>query len=93
MSAENEQSTVATEAVELSTMEEFMRLDKIVRDCEDSIRTAEHLKARGRWKPEWDVELVQLRAQLEKALRKRTWLDAAVARYAAAQKPAAPVLP
>ena len=71
-----------------SVIEEFARLDKIVRDCEASILIAERLKARGRWRVEWDSELSGLRDKLTSALRDRDWLDAELSRMCAGVKAA-----
>lgn len=65
-----------------SVIEELMRLDKIVRECEHSLVIAERLKARARWQAKWDAELAETREKLANTLRERDWLDGVIARYA-----------
>lgn len=57
-----------------SILEELVRLDKMARDCEHSLSIAERLKARDRWLPKWDAELITTREKLSKALRDRDCL-------------------
>jgi hypothetical protein len=61
-------------------IEEYMRLDKIIRDTEDSITIAERLKRRGRWNAKWNDELSDLRAKLAATIRERDFLDGALSR-------------
>jgi hypothetical protein len=61
-----------------SVIGEFVRLDKIIRECEESIRIADRLIALDKWQPNWDDELVALRATLAKTLREREWLEKAL---------------
>lgn len=69
----------------VSVMDEYMRLDKIIRDCEETRRIAERLKATGRWQSKWDSELADLDKKLDSTLRERDWLDGALSRYASSQ--------
>jgi citrate lyase beta subunit len=62
-------------------LKELSCLDKIIRDCEDSVLLAERLKARNRWKEKWDDELTALREKWVNALRERDWLDGAMSRH------------
>lgn len=68
-----------------SVIGEFAGLDKIIRECEESIRIADRLKAQGRWQAKWDHELISVNATLAHALRERDWLDGALSRYVASQ--------
>lgn len=78
---------LVTETPSDSVIGEFMRLDTVIRDCEHALRIAERLKARNRWQARWDAELAEVREKLEKAIRARDWLDAAIARVADAPTP------
>lgn len=72
-------------AVPGSVIGEYVRLDKIIRDCENSILMADRLIKRGCWQAKWNAELDELRAKLAKTLSERDWLDSALTRAALSQ--------
>lgn len=67
-----------------SVVEEYMRMDKTIRDCEHAIKMADRLIAQGRWKAQWDRELAELHATLATTLREREWFDGVLTRAASA---------
>lgn len=66
----------------MKTLERLAQLDKTIRDCEHSLTVADRLKAQGRWKAQWDAELLEVRPRLKTALRERDWIDSAILRHA-----------
>jgi hypothetical protein len=67
-----------------TVLEALVKLSKTINDCEQSLIVAERLKARGRWKAEWDGELTSTREKLASTLRERDWLEGAISRASVA---------
>jgi len=56
-----------------TVLDEYVRIDKVIRDCENSMLVAERLKARGHNLPEREVDAVRLK--LSEAMVERDFLD------------------
>lgn len=56
-----------------TVQDEYVRLDRTIRDCEHSLLIAERLKARGHNLPESEVDAVRL--NLSEAMVERDWMD------------------
>ena len=56
-----------------TVLDEYVRLDKAILNCEHSLLVAERLKARGHTLPENEVDAVRLK--LSEAMIKRDFMD------------------
>ncbi len=69
----------AAETPNPSVMDEFCRLDKIIRDCEHALLIIERQRAKGRDIPQADIDDVT--SKKVNAERERDALDQMVSRY------------
>ncbi len=66
-----------------TVLDEYARLDKIIRDGETSLTIAQRLKSMGRWQSEWDSDLEDLQKRIDQVRKERDWLEGAVSRRSA----------